>query len=557
MPRRLELVVHLDSEERTYPLPDHGVLTVGRAPECDIRVEHRSVSRFHLLLHLDSGVAVEDRGSANGTVLHRESERAAGQDEVTGGRQQSQHLPSGVRTPIELGTVIQVGAVMLTVRQQASAATSLVRGKRDGDKLGPAVLLDPGMRELYNLAVRAARGDITVLILGETGSGKEILAETIHHRSRRSAGPFLRLNCAAFGESLLESELFGYEKGAFTGATQSRVGLLESSNGGTVFLDEIGELPLSIQAKLLRVLEERTIRPVGSNKTRTVDVRFVTATNRDLRREIRRGTFREDLYFRISGVHFEIPPLRRRPSEILPLAEFFLSRYCNACGLAVPRLAEDARQRLLGYTWPGNVRELRSAIERAVFLSPDGLIHADNLLIDHALDVDWMRDAAEDEDSTRDFDPPTDVRMPAVIPPRIEHSGAGRRTSGAGFEAGLPSRRGQAAPSDSGSPYSGGPYSNGSQGVGPHSGGPYSGGSHAGNHWAQGAGGRNPDAEEQSSGVEAEPPSAPEGERERILWALECCAGNQTRAAALLGISRRTLVTRLDTYAIQRPRKRT
>jgi two-component system response regulator AtoC len=481
IPRRLELVVHLGRDVRAYPLPDQGVLTIGRAPECDIRIDHRSVSRFHLLLHLEAQLQVEDRGSANGTVVHGDPDAVSGTDELTGGRQQGQRLPANVKTPVELGTMIQIGSVLLAVQQRRASNANLVRARGDSDKLGPAVLLDPAMKELYSLAARAARGDMTVLVLGETGSGKEILAETIHYRSRRSAGPFLRLNCAAFGESLLESELFGYERGAFTGAQQARTGLLESSNGGSVFLDEIGELPLSIQAKLLRVLEERTVRPVGSNKTRTVDVRFITATNRDLRREIKRGTFREDLYFRVSGIRFEIPPLRKRPSEILPLAEFFLARYCTACGLPTPRIADDAKQRLLDYPWPGNVRELRSSMERAVFLSPDGNLHADHLLVDNALDKDWLPQSEEDGDSTGIFEPPTDVRLPPFIPPRIEDI-----------------------------PVSADPLP---------------------------------------------PASMPEDERERVQWALERCAGNQTRAAALLGISRRTLINRLDAFGIQRPRK--
>jgi transcriptional regulator with AAA-type ATPase domain len=234
------------------------------------------------------------------------------------------------------------------------------------------------MQGLLALADRVAVGDISVLILGETGVGKEVLADHVHARSRRAAGPLLKLNCAAMPEQLLESELFGHERGAFTGATAVKPGLLEQADGGSVFLDEIGELPPATQAKLLRVIEQREILRVGALKPRAIDVRFLAATHRDLPIAIASGRFREDLYFRIAGVTLQIPPLRDRPDEIVPLAERFAQRAAAALGQPTPAIAPAARALLRGYRWPGNVRELRNVIERATLLC-DGTIDVGQL----------------------------------------------------------------------------------------------------------------------------------------------------------------------------------
>jgi two-component system, NtrC family, response regulator AtoC len=230
------------------------------------------------------------------------------------------------------------------------------------------------MAQLYRVVDRIAAGTISVLLLGETGVGKEVLAETIHRRSPRASMPLLRLNCAALSGTLVESELFGHERGAFTGAAASKLGLLETAEGGTVFLDEVGELPLTLQVKLLRVLEERSVWRVGALKPRAIDVRFIAATNRDLEAEIAAGHFRQDLYFRLNGMTLRIPPLRERTGEIAALAEQFAAEASQRAERATPpAISVAALGYLQRYAWPGNIRELRNVIEQAVLLGLDDL----------------------------------------------------------------------------------------------------------------------------------------------------------------------------------------
>jgi transcriptional regulator with GAF, ATPase, and Fis domain len=220
---------------------------------------------------------------------------------------------------------------------------------------------------------------MTVLVLGETGAGKELVAEALHRKSQRKDRQLVKLNCASLPETLLESELFGYEKGAFTGADKRKIGYFEAAAGGTLFLDEIGEMPLSLQAKLLRALERRVITRVGGTAEVPVDVRVVAATNRDLDKEVARGRFREDLFFRVSAFTLMVPPLRDRPGEIPLLSEHFVRRFAKELGQAPPTLAPAALDVLVRYTWPGNVRELRNAIERAVVLQSGGVIGPEHL----------------------------------------------------------------------------------------------------------------------------------------------------------------------------------
>lgn len=227
----------------------------------------------------------------------------------------------------------------------------------------------PSMKEASVMAQRVAATDSTVLLLGESGTGKELFARAIHHLSARSAAPFVALNCAAIPEGLVENELFGHERGAYTGAGARKVGKIEIAHRGTLFLDEIGELPLAIQGKLLRVLEEKKFERVGGTQQIEVNVRILTATNKDLRAAIETKTFREDLYFRISAVPLTIPPLRERGDDVLLLAEHFLERFRREFRKPSLALSEDARTRLLTYSWPGNVRELQNTIERAAILA--------------------------------------------------------------------------------------------------------------------------------------------------------------------------------------------
>lgn len=241
------------------------------------------------------------------------------------------------------------------------------------------------MRSVHERAASVAGGNISVLICGETGVGKEIVAEILHRRSPRRDRPLLRLNCASLSESLVTSELFGHEKGSFTGAGQRKRGLLEAADGGTVFLDEIAEMPLSLQAKLLRVIEERRITPVGGLEPKPIDVRFVSATNRNLEEQIARGAFRDDFYFRLNGVLINVPPLRARRSEIAPLARLFIDRTARELGRRrSPAIADETMSWMLTHRWPGNVRELRNTMERAVLLCRNDVITLDDVREDGA-----------------------------------------------------------------------------------------------------------------------------------------------------------------------------
>ncbi len=261
-----------------------------------------------------------------------------------------------------------------------------LRDRADGvarDQAVPELTFgDPVMAPVVQAIERVARTNATVLLLGESGTGKEVAARTIHAHSARAGGPFLAVNCAALGEHLLESELFGHEKGAFTGATERKRGRLELADGGTFFLDEIGELRLELQAKLLRVLQEQRFERVGGTRTVEVDVRWVAATNRDLRVMIDAGQFREDLYHRLSVFPIRLPPLRERRVDLLPLARGLLVRAARQLGRPAPRLTAAAEQRLLAARWRGNVRELANALERAVILCDGAELDEQHLWLD-------------------------------------------------------------------------------------------------------------------------------------------------------------------------------
>ena len=418
----------------TYDLPATGALTIGRGETNTVRIDDPLASRTHACLHVGDAMYLEDVGSVNGTRV---------KDRV---------VKPGERVKITIGETIQIGSSVLIVQRRAAQA----------DLIHPETLRDEGgymtppstprageaMRKVHELAERSAAGTINVLITGETGVGKELLAETVHRASPRRGGPYVCLNCAALSETLLESELFGHERGAFTGAVQAKPGLLETAAHGSLFLDEVGELPPALQAKLLRVIETREVLRVGGVRARKIDVRFVSATNRDLEAEVARGGFRRDLYFRLNGMTLTIPPLRERPRDLPILARAFVTSLARG---RAPEISEAAMAVLRAHGWPGNVRELRNVIERALLLC-DGRA----LLPEH---------------------------LPPPVPVVADDA-----------EPALPA----AAPA------------------------------------ARGADG---------------------DERTRILAALAACGGNQSRAARQLGISRKVLIARLDSYGVARPRK--
>jgi transcriptional regulator with PAS, ATPase and Fis domain len=348
----------------------------------------------------------------------------------------------------------------LSVTQQLSPPVETTQSSVPPDEASQEhglIIQDQALRNLHRLIERAAPSDITVLLLGETGVGKEVFARRIHALSPRAGGPFLGLNCAAVAPSLFESELFGHERGAFTGANQMKLGLLETAQGGTVLLDEVGEMPLTIQVKLLRVLEERQILRIGGTRTRPIDVRILSATNRNLEADVEAGSFRRDLYFRLNSITVQIPALRERPLEIEPLARKFAALAAQRLGVATPEIDAEVWERLRRHRWPGNIRQLRNVMERAVVLSERGCITVEAL--------------------------PAEMELGPGVP-----------ASGAGTGPRLHTGAAISASSDD--------------------------------------------------------------ERRRILSALDKCAGNQTRAASLLGISRRTLLNRLAAYDLPRPRKR-
>jgi len=251
----------------------------------------------------------------------------------------------------------------------------------------PAVACEPASQRLLALAAKVARSDSTVLISGESGTGKEVLAQYIHRHSARAGQPFVAINCAAIPDNMLEATLFGHEKGAFTGAVNAQAGKFEQANGGTLLLDEISEMPLGLQAKLLRVLQEREVERVGGRKPIPLDIRIIATTNRQLQEDVAAGRFREDLYYRLSVFPLAWLALRERPADILPLAERLLARHGNKMKAPMARLSDGARAALLAHPWPGNVRELDNALQRALILQQGGVIEAEDFCLGPAGDI--------------------------------------------------------------------------------------------------------------------------------------------------------------------------
>jgi two-component system, NtrC family, response regulator HydG len=287
---------------------------------------------------------------------------------------------------------IDVDALVLTIerslmrRDLKVEAENLRRQLREqaGEGLRGLIGTSPAMQQVYRLARQVAPSRATVLVTGESGTGKGELAKAIHETSQRSKGPFIQLHCAALAESILESELFGHERGSFTGAERRRIGRFEQAEGGTLFLDEIGEIPMATQVKLLRVLQERTFERVGGNESIHIDVRLMAATNRDLAADVRDGRFREDLYYRLNVVQIDVPPLRLRSGDVLVLAQHFVQRFALENHKRIEGLTDRARAKILGHKWPGNVRELENAMERAVVLAEGTLLGEEDLPVDVA-----------------------------------------------------------------------------------------------------------------------------------------------------------------------------
>jgi two-component system response regulator AtoC len=445
---RDRLLVFWEGGFATYTLPTSGKVVIGRLQECEICVDHPSVSRRHAELLLGPQLRVVDLGSFNGTRV--------------GGLR----IPPNEPTLVPPRSVVEIGSTFLVVETPARevAASSTMRPPALGGQDEGLVVADERMAQLHRLLRAVAQGTISVLLLGETGVGKEVIAQSIHRYSPRAARPFVSINCAAIPEALLESELFGHERGAFTGAVKEKAGLLETAEGGTLLLDEVGEMPLPAQAKLLRAIELRQIVRVGGVRPRPVDVRFVSATNRDLEQLIGARAFRRDLFFRLNGISVSVPPLRERLGELEGLARRFLVEFGASLGKANLTLSAEALGQLRAHAWPGNVRELRNVIERAVLLCERSTIGPEHLSL-------------------------VPLGLADSVPP------------------------------------------------GPESVAPSSGDA---GEWAHG-------------GLSDELQAT---ERKRILEALERCAGNQTRAAEMLGITRRVLIHRLESYGVPRPRKR-
>jgi len=270
-------------------------------------------------------------------------------------------------------------ARLLTVSRHKAAEEVLRRAVERPYTYAEFLGESPAMRQVYSVIDRVAASSVDVLVTGETGTGKELVARAIHTRSRRNAGPFVPVDCGAIPDALMESELFGHERGAFTGADARRMGLVEFADGGTLFLDEVGELPLPLQAKLLRVLQERRVRRVGARQENAVDVRVVAATSRNLDQMVERGEFRRDLFYRINVVRIELPPLRTRGDDIGLLAEFFANKAAQEMGRPAGGLSTDVYQVLRSYHWPGNVRELQNAVRRAIAMTRDSTAGVDDL----------------------------------------------------------------------------------------------------------------------------------------------------------------------------------
>ncbi|MDK2970424.1 MAG: two-component system, NtrC family, response regulator HydG [Candidatus Sumerlaeota bacterium] len=306
--------------------------------------------------------------------------RATGRDEASWGEAITPHLPFYQSDDI-IGKIQNLTGELKRQQDEIDRQRRRLERLRRPNAPGTPFIetRNPAFQRILDVADRVAPYDTAILITGESGTGKEVLARHIHRQSRRAAAPFQAINCGSLPETLLESELFGHRAGAFTGAVHDRLGLFEQASGGTLFLDEVGEMPPSMQVKLLRALQEKEIIPVGGNKPRKIDIRVLSATNRRLATDIRTGKFRDDLFYRLAVVELELPPLRERHEDLLPLARLLLNEIAHRHSIANPRLDPKCHDLLFAYPWPGNIRELANTLERALLLTRSGTIHPDHL----------------------------------------------------------------------------------------------------------------------------------------------------------------------------------
>ena len=461
------LIVFFKGGVKAHPLSPGRVVGVGRGTDSEIRIDAPSISRRHFSIREGAPAVIEDLASANGTRLN------------------GLRLLPNTPTPFEIGNLIEAGGIFFMIQdhgpstEQITARIEKSTASEDESTNIQAMVVveDVAMARIHGLVELVARSGIPVLVMGETGVGKEVISAALHKRSPRADFPYIKLNCAALPEALLESELFGYERGAFTGANQTKAGLIEAAHQGTFFLDEVGEMPLPTQAKLLRVLENGELMRLGGLKPRIVDVRFIAATNRNLPALVAMGAFRRDLYFRLNGITIPIPPLRERRSEIPALASFFLGQAAMRGGRAIPKLTSELLATLDKHSWPGNIRELKNVMERALTVCCGTTLLPEHLIIEPDLSLD---EAPESGPSVGRLRAPT-----KTAPSASSRLAAAREPHGRLLRM---------------------------------------------------------DAET---------------EQTLILKALDQAGGNQSKASEILGISRRTLINRLDEYGLRRPRKKT
>lgn len=495
-----QLIVIGDHTSHSWALPERGAFSIGRLSTCDFSIDNPTLSRKHALFHIEPGprFLIEDQGSANGVRI--------------AGALLEPFRPFAV----EPGVAIEMGAITLFVQRRPMVTRPKLAGLGGPNEPEPIVVTGPMLSGGDPMLERLAKSSLSVLILGETGVGKDVLAQALHRMSTRAGEKFQTLNCAALPENLIESELFGHEKGAFSGADRAKPGLLEVAHGGTVFLDEVGELPPAAQAKFLRFLESREILRVGALAPRTVDVRIIAATHRQLSGPQAYRGFRQDLYFRLAVLSLWVPPLRERREEIPALVERFISEVCRKNNLPRrPTLSARASQALQTYGWPGNIRELRNLIDRVTVLFAGDTIEPEHLSLHPQ--PSQARHAGRAPAAGSD--------SPSVATP-AESTAAARLPSGlAATPAPVAAIASERAP----------------QPAAPSIGNARS----------------TPAAPVQTTPARGAPlrTQLNDLEKQQILNALAQCGGNQSRAAELLNISRRTLINRLEEYGVTRPRK--